>query len=100
MVEPTPLSLPPDLPYPITLTRLLVVPGVEVYRGTRLAEYKFLSATRRKENDAKTRAGKSVSAKEREDDMVGSWESPIDGTVTRWEAGTKVGLTIEAKHHR
>ncbi|KAL1412134.1 CTD phosphatase Fcp1 [Vanrija albida] len=100
MGDSTPLSLPPDLPYPITLTRLLVTPGVSVSRGSRLAEYKFLSATRRKENDAKERAGKPVTAKEREDDMVGSWESPIDGEVTAWEAGVKVGLRIDQRQAR
>lgn len=100
MGEATPLSLRPDLPYPITLTRLVAAPGTRLRRGDRLLEYSFTSATRRRENAAAERDGKPVPPERRKDDMVGSWESPIDGEVVSWSPGVHAGMVIEQRHAR
>ncbi|KAL7418267.1 CTD phosphatase Fcp1 [Cryptotrichosporon argae] len=100
MDDPTPLPLPSDLPFPITVTRLLVSPGADVARGSRMLEYSFLSATARKDR-AKAehngqQGGKSSEAKG--NDMVGSWECPVKGTVDRWEAWVRPGTIVEQRH--
>jgi len=95
MGDATPLALPAELPFPITITRLLVTPGTEVRRGDRLLEYSFLSATRARDNAALEKAGKPVPPERRADDMVGSWECPIAGTVERWEPGVRAGTYID-----
>ncbi|BEJ13915.1 hypothetical protein CspHIS471_0310890 [Cutaneotrichosporon sp. HIS471] len=83
MSDITPLQLPGDLPYPITITRISVEKGTNVRRGDRMLEYSFMSATRRKELDKLAKEGKEPPSQLRGNDMVGSWESPIDGEVKR-----------------
>lgn len=100
MGDITPLSLPPDLPYPITVTRVAVEPGVKVRRGDRLLEYTFLSATRRKELEALESQGRDAPDDMRKNDMVGSWESPIDGEIVLWEPTIRPGAQIERRHAR
>jgi RNA polymerase II subunit A-like phosphatase len=100
MSDLTPLKLPGDLPYPITITRISVDKGTKVRRGDRMLEYSFMSATRRKELDKMEREGKEAPAKLRQNDMVGSWESPIDGEVKRWDSAVKPGATFERRHAR
>lgn len=100
MGDSTPLTLRADLPYPITLTRLVLVPGQPVRRGDRLLEYSFLSATQRKENEAALKQGKTVPPEKHKNDMVGSWESPIDGEIVRWGEAAKTGTVIERRQAR
>lgn len=100
MGDATPLSLPAELPFPITVTRLLVGVGKEVRRGDKLLEYSFLSATRARDNAALEKSGKPVPPERRSDDMVGSWECPIDGTVVSWEPGVKPGAFIDRSKAR
>lgn len=97
MGDTTPLSLPADLPYPITITRLCAAAGDQVHRGDKLLEYSFTSATRRKEISDAERNGKPLSDKDTKDDMVGSWESPIDGQVVSWMTGVQVRAKIEQR---
>lgn len=97
MGDATPLTLPPSLPYPITITRIRVAAGASVNRGDVLLEYKFLSATRRKQLEAEERKGKQLSPEQRDGDMIGSWESSISGTVVDWEQDIEPGRTIERR---
>jgi RNA polymerase II subunit A-like phosphatase len=83
MASPTPtnLNLPESLPYPITITSLLVNPGNPVTRGTPLCDYSFaykLSAQP---------APQSPSARDKlrhKGIIYGRWECPIDGIFDKW----------------
>ncbi|GMK53590.1 hypothetical protein CspeluHIS016_0101760 [Cutaneotrichosporon spelunceum] len=98
MSDTTPLRLPEDLPYPITITRISVDKGTNVRRGDRMLEYSFMSATRRKELDKMAKEGKEPPSRIRGNDMVGSWESPIDGEVKRWDSSVKPGAIFERRN--
>lgn len=100
MGDITPLNLPPGLPYPINVTRVMAEAGTKVHRGDRMLEYSFLSATRRKELDALATQGRDAPAEMRKNDMVGSWESPVDGEIVSWEPTIKPGAQIERRHAR
>lgn len=100
MGEATPLKPPGNLPYPITVTRLLVTDGQEVRRGDKLLEYKFMSATRRKEVEALRAQGRPVPPEKLSDDMVGSWECSVTGTILGWVAGVEVGVVIDRRMAR
>lgn len=97
MGDATPLSLPDSLPYPITIVRVRVAAGASVERGDVLLEYKFLSATKRKQLESEERKGRQLSPQQWDGDMVGSWESPISGTVVKWEEDVEPGRTIERR---
>lgn len=60
-----------------------------------MLEYSFFSATRQRENAGLEKSGKPVPPERRSDDMVGSWESPVDGTVVSWMAWVKPGAFID-----
>jgi len=94
---PTGISLPSTLPYPFTVTRLFTRPGTSVSRGSPLFEYSFTSATSRKALERKT---KGLPAQEgdddaRESDMVGVWDSELEGVLTKWADGLIVVADIE-----
>ncbi|AFR96852.2 RNA polymerase II subunit A domain phosphatase [Cryptococcus neoformans C23] len=94
---PTPLTLPPTLPYPITLTRLVARPGDKVKRGSRLFEYTFMSSDL-KEKVARRRSQEGgtgeIEDEKEKDDLSGTWESLVDGDVVEWK-GAKQGMVIE-----
>lgn len=95
--DPTPLSLPLNLPYPITLTRLIVQPGDDVKRGTRLAEYSFMSRERQKLVNDKKGKGLAVSAEEEGNDLSGTWDCLVSGEIVGWEKGVRAGMVIERR---
>ena len=68
MSSPTQLKLPNSLPYPVKLLHLAAPPNTEVQRGTRLLDYSFAYLS----SDGQTES------------RFGTWDSPLDGTVTRW----------------
>ena len=93
----TSLELPPSLPYPIRINRILVSPSSVVKRGTPLFEYTFTSDSARKllaKGGGRDESGQQA----REWDMVGTYESRIDGTLERWEGWVKQGAIIERKY--
>ncbi|WVR00306.1 hypothetical protein IAU59_007449 [Kwoniella sp. CBS 9459] len=97
---PTQLSLPPSLPYPITITRLLVKPGVTVQRGTHLLEYSFMSRAQREAIDKRTKEGRKAEISRGEvdgNDGSGTWDCLIEGEVVGWEDGVRVGIGIERR---
>lgn len=100
--DPTPLSLPSHLPYPITITRLVAPLQSTVTRGTKLLEYTFTSDTARRAISRRAE-GKIVDREDEraaEGDMVGSWESPVEGELLKWGHGVQAGLRIEKRHAR
>ena len=96
---PTGLSLPPSLPYPLTITRLLVRPGQSVIRGTPLVEYTFTSDTSRNAL-SKGVVDPADTDGVRENDMVGTWESGIEGDLVNWAEWARVGEVVHANHSR
>ncbi|KAM3072046.1 CTD phosphatase Fcp1 [Clarireedia jacksonii] len=71
-----PLSLGPNLKYPITITRLLKKPGDEISKQVSLLEYKF--KWMRKVGDP---LGDEW---EEEQTSYGAWDSPAEGTISTW----------------
>ena len=96
--ESTPLHLPQHFPYPIRISKLSVSAGADVTRGSRLLEYAFTSATNRKKLDEARRNGQKSTVKE--NDMVGSWECSVEGTLDRWARTVEVGSVIDARTAR
>lgn len=100
--DPTPLSLPTSLPFPITVTRIHATAGQSIKRGQALLTYRFTSSTSTREL-ARLARGLAVTEgirKEdvREGDMSATWESSIDGDLVRWEDGMVVGKVVERRH--
>lgn len=100
--DPTPLSLPPHLPYPIKISRLIANTGDSIDRGTRLLEYTFTSDTSKRALAAKGANGNGTGSDGfvgRENDMVGSWESPVEGVLEKW-GKVRLGERLEARAAR
>ena len=102
--DPTPLSFPQSLPFPITITRIHATPGQSIQRGQALLTYRFTSSTSAREL-ARLAKGLNVSEgirKEdvREGDMSATWESSIEGDLVRWAEEVAVGKVIEPRHAR
>ncbi|ODN82478.1 RNA polymerase II subunit A domain phosphatase [Cryptococcus wingfieldii CBS 7118] len=96
---PTTISLPPSLPYPVTITRLIANPGDPLRRGSRLLEYSFMSSDQRERISKRRAQGRTADKGKGEiegDDMVGSWDSLIEGDAVAWK-GAKVGLVVEKR---
>jgi RNA polymerase II subunit A-like phosphatase len=96
---PTPLTLPPSLPYPISVTRIFVAPPDPLQRGSHLFEYRFTSATSRKALSLKSRGLPAEEGDDdaREWDMVGTWDSEVEGETVNWEGWLTVGAVIESR---
>nr|XP_019044358.1 hypothetical protein I302_07642 [Kwoniella bestiolae CBS 10118]OCF23288.1 hypothetical protein I302_07642 [Kwoniella bestiolae CBS 10118] len=97
---PTQLSLPPTLPYPITITRFLVSTGNQVKRGSPLLEYSFMSKEQCEAIVKREKEGKKADISKGEiegDDGSGTWDCLIDGEVAGWEGSVKVGMKIERR---
>jgi hypothetical protein len=94
---PTPLTLPSTLPYPIRITKIHLAPPQPVHRGTPIFDYSFTSSTTRKILSSITAASKEKEGL-REYDMVGSWESGIEGEVVRLAPLLREGEILEKKH--
>jgi len=83
MESTTELSLPPDLPFPVTISSLDLQESSQVDRGTRLLTYSF-TYTFRTTGTSETR--------------FGTWDSPIEGTLEAWKV--KPGDVISQKHSK
>ncbi|WWD19477.1 hypothetical protein CI109_103937 [Kwoniella shandongensis] len=97
---PTQLSLPSNLPFPIRITRLIVHPGDNVRRGSRLLEYSFMSNEQRAKVDKRHNEGRTADLSKGEfegDDLSGTWESLIEGEVVGWLEGVTMGMVIERR---
>ncbi|KIJ57127.1 hypothetical protein M422DRAFT_198518 [Sphaerobolus stellatus SS14] len=69
-MESTELSLPPELPFPVTVSSIDLQEDAEVERGTRLLTYSYVY-TSRTTGVSETR--------------FGTWDSPIEGTLEAWK---------------
>ncbi|WRT70407.1 uncharacterized protein IL334_007405 [Kwoniella shivajii] len=97
---PTQLSLPPTLPYPITITRLLVSNGTQVKRGSPLLEYSFLSKEQRDAIAKREKTGRRADTSRGEvegNDRSGTWDCLIEGEVVKWENWAAVGTIAERR---
>lgn len=84
-MESTELSLPSELPYPITICSLDVHSPAEISRGTRLLTYSFTYLSHASDS-SETRFG------------TGTWDSPIEGSLDLWKVTP--GDTITQKRSR
>lgn len=100
--DPTPLSLPSTLPFPITVSRLHAAAGESISRGKPLLTYTFTSATATRELARLARGLQLSEGVRREDvregDMSATWESGIEGDLIRWEESVELGKVIERRH--
>jgi RNA polymerase II subunit A-like phosphatase len=74
--RPTTLHFPGHLPFPITVTSLLVQPQSAIRKHDRLLVYKFVPNVSDELAD-----GDNVSIRK---EMVEQFDSPWDGVVTEW----------------
>jgi RNA polymerase II subunit A C-terminal domain phosphatase len=87
--RPTTLRLPGHLPYPITVTSLLVQPESPVKKHDGLLVYKFYTTS--SEED---REDQDEREPERNKEMVDQFDSPWEGILTEWHI--KEGETIHS----
>lgn len=99
--DATPLSLPSTLPFPLTITRILIRAGAIIKRGDPLFQYAFTSTASRQ---ALARREKGLLPTEddlrndvRENDMVGTWDSAVAGEVVKWYEWVAVGTKVDVK---
>jgi RNA polymerase II subunit A-like phosphatase len=74
--RPTTLHLPGHLPFPITITSLLVQPDSAIEKHEPLLVYKFLPAVEE--------LGGDVDDTPLQKEMVEQFDSPWEGVVTEW----------------
>jgi RNA polymerase II subunit A-like phosphatase len=95
---PTAIHLPPSLPYPITLTSLFTPVSSQVTKGTKALSYTYtLKDDLRDGADVNTTDNKKRKGQEK---GYATWEIPIDGEVSEWAGGAKVGAVILATDNR
>ncbi|KAF8478879.1 hypothetical protein JB92DRAFT_3278382 [Gautieria morchelliformis] len=95
-MESTELSLPPELPYPITICSLDLHPPAEVSRGTRMLTYAFTyHAAFAGDEDEEGGAGRGGGGRGGGGARVGTgtWDSPVEGRLEAWrvKVGEEVG---------
>jgi RNA polymerase II subunit A-like phosphatase len=95
--EATGLTLPTSLSYPLRITQITAQPGISISRGSPIFEYTFTSATSQKALDRNKRGlpPQDGDKDAREGDMVGSWDSELEGEVERVAEWIKVGAVID-----
>jgi RNA polymerase II subunit A C-terminal domain phosphatase len=79
----TELYLPPNLPYPITVTSIDCRSPSQVTRGTRLLSYSFLH---------------QPDLAQPPETRFGTWDATVEGTVDLWKL--KVGEVVPAQRAR
>lgn len=76
----TSISLPPSVPFPVTVTAVLCLPGDEVKKHSALIKYRYWDyqddPNSKEQNPPKIRV-----------ERIGTFESPIEGEVTEIEVG-------------
>ncbi|KAJ9095671.1 hypothetical protein QFC21_005543 [Naganishia friedmannii] len=92
---PTVLSLPSNLPYPITISKFLVKPGTTVERGQNILSYSYYVDGRllREAGDSGgTASGKKK--KQGDDTLIAMWQSSVKGEVVQWDESIREGMTV------
>lgn len=90
---PTVLSLPSNLPYPITISKFLVKPGEHVARGQNVLSYSY-NVDNSLLRDAGDPAANSKKRKQGNDTLMAMWESSIEGEVVQWDESVREKMTI------
>lgn len=75
--RPTTLHLPGHLPFPITISSLLVKPDLRIKKHEGLLVYKFYSYVSEEQDD-------SEEEKQIRREMVEQFDSPWEGILTEW----------------
>lgn len=91
---PTVLSLPSNLPYPITISKFLVKPGDQIKRGQNVLSYSYVvdGSLLREAGDSNGAAGKK--RKQGVETLIAMWESSIEGEVVQWDESIREKMTI------
>ena len=76
----TSIHIPSYLPYPLTITRLLVQPDTEISRGTAICDYSF-EYTFPQERPI---SPDQPLPPRRKETRYGTWECPIEGVLRQW----------------
>lgn len=94
---PTPIALPASLPYPITVSRISSPTSAQVNRGSPLFEYSFTSSSSLKALDRRNKGlpPQPGDKDAKEGDMVGTWDSELQGELTHWEDWIQPGTIID-----
>ncbi|SCU97254.1 LADA_0H05292g1_1 [Lachancea dasiensis] len=78
----TPLKLPSNLPFPVTIAKLYVSTGDSIKKGQRLFVYKYWEL-----QDVITAPNEEASKKKRRVDLIGTFDSPVEGTIVTLNLG-------------
>ena len=91
---PTVLSLPSNLPYPITIAKFLVKPGDQIKRGQNILSYSYVvdGSLLREAGDGNGPAAKK--RKQGVETLIAMWESSIEGEVVQWDESIREKMTI------
>ncbi|KAJ9114501.1 hypothetical protein QFC20_001374 [Naganishia adeliensis] len=90
---PTVLSLPSNLPYPITISKFLVKPGEHISRGQNVLSYSY-NVDNSLLREAGDPAANSKKRKQGDDTLIAMWESSIEGEVVQWDESVREKMTI------
>lgn len=90
---PTVLSLPSNLPYPITISKFLVKPGEHISRGQNVLSYSY-NVDNSLLREAGDPAANSKKRKQGNDTLIAMWESSIEGEVVQWDESVREKMTI------
>lgn len=93
---PTVLSLPSNLPYPITISKFLVKPGEHVSRGQNVLSYSYAvdGSLLREAGDANGGATTGKKRKQGDETLIAMWESSVEGEVVQWDESVREKMTI------
>ncbi|CUS21425.1 LAQU0S03e02300g1_1 [Lachancea quebecensis] len=78
----TPIRLPSNLPFPVTIAKLCVSTGDSVKKGQRLFVYKYWEL-----QDIITAPNEEAPKKKRRVDLIGTFDSPVEGTLVSLNIG-------------
>lgn len=92
---PTVLSLPSNLPYPITISKFLVKPGDQIKRGQNVLSYSYVvdGSLLREAGDGNG-AASGKKRKHGVETLIAMWESSIEGEVVQWDESIREKMTI------
>ncbi|SRR5258708_15883915 len=88
---PTGVHTPTYLPYPVRIAKLLVTPDTIISRGTVLCNYSFEHLF-----PTEPQAVSGGPPPRKKEIHYGTWESPVDGVVHRWQIRPGDIITAES----
>jgi RNA polymerase II subunit A-like phosphatase len=92
---PTVLSLPSNLPYPITISKFLVKPGDQIKRGQNVLSYSYVvDGSLLREAGDSNGAATGKKRKQGVETLIAMWESSIEGEVVQWDESIREKMTV------